>query len=142
MAASLDLIKAYEILRSHGLDVSSLFGKELDCTSKEFDTIKNVGTVVNPSDNKKSMLEGNTREQLRFLSQLVNNKVAEKDALLPKQINKEDDDLSGSNKNKDIDTMGRKLCAAARVSEGRHKEIAEVNKEQADETQEIRSVEE
>lgn len=138
----LDIIKAYEILRSHGLDVSPLLGKELDCTNKKFHTARNVETATNPSNNQKSVLEGNTREQLLFLSQLVNQKVVGKEALPSKQINRDDDDLSGRHKNKEIDIQGEKVCTAARVSQGRNKQIEEVHNIQAEETQEVRSVEE
>lgn len=60
----MEVIKAYEIFRSCGLDVSSLWDKGSKSTTKE----NNVEGGIETENTNNSLLLGDTKEQLFFLA--------------------------------------------------------------------------
>lgn len=64
-----DVIKAYEIFRSHGLDVRSLLVQNQ--SSKNLEAVREIEPVAEINGRKTSILDRNINSQWRFLNQLA-----------------------------------------------------------------------
>lgn len=65
----MEIIKAYEILRSHGFDFRSIFQSDKSVQALNKQTCRGDG--ANPKSGADNVLQGNTIPQLHFLSQLI-----------------------------------------------------------------------
>lgn len=65
-----EIIKAYEVFKTYGLDVSSIFRKGSVPSSKEVDRVA-YAPDGNPKQKEVNILVGNTGHQLQFLRQTI-----------------------------------------------------------------------